>query len=227
MILTFWGTERFKQNHHAQTHDAHHASPHESPLLMTLPLVILAILSIFGGYIGVAPALSSVVGLHTDNKFEHFLEPSVSTFKPGETGAEQANTTQGAVTPEGGHDIGMERFFTLLSILLAIGGLIFGIRFFSRTPLWKPPPVLENKYYVDEFYDNAVVNPIEQTSRHILWKVVDVKIIDGFVNGIALRIAGLAEILRYTQNGFTRNYAAVILIGAIVVIGYFGFLAFR
>jgi hypothetical protein len=57
--------------------------------------------------------------------------------------------------------------------------------------------------------------------------VVDVKIIDGFVNWIAQRIAGLADILRYTQNGFTRNYAAVILIGAIVVIGYFGFLAMR
>src|SRR5262245_30512879 len=228
MILTFWGSERFKQNHQAQTQNHHHnARPHESPLLMLLPLILLAILSIIGGYIGISPALSSMVGVHVDNKFEHFLEPSVSTFKPGETGAEQTNTAQTAVTHEGGHDVLTERLFTFLSILLAGAGLIFGVCFFNRSPLWKPPPILENKYYVDEFYDNAVVNPIEQTSRHILWKVVDVKIIDGFVNWIALRIAGLADILRYTQSGFTRNYAAVILIGAIVVIGYFGFLAFR
>ena len=228
MILTFWGSERFKQNHQAQKHDAHHhASPHESPLLMTLPLVILAILSIFGGYIGVSPALSSMVGLHTENKFEHFLEPAVAKYTPSEAGADQANSAHGAATQEGGHDVLTERIFTFLSILLAGAGLVFGVWFFNRSPLWKPPPVLENKYYVDEFYDNAVVNPIEQTSRHVLWKVVDVKIIDGFVNWIALRIAGLADILRYTQNGFTRNYAAVILIGAIVVIGYFGFLAFR
>ncbi|MCI0664101.1 MAG: NADH-quinone oxidoreductase subunit L [Acidobacteria bacterium] len=228
MVLTFWGSERFKQNHHAQTHDAHHhATPHESPLLMTLPLVLLAILSIFGGYVGVPPALSSMVGLHSDNKFEHFLEPSVATYKTGEADADQASSAKGAAAHEGGHDFGAERLFTFLSILLAVAGLSFGVWVFNRNPLWKPPPVLENKYYVDEFYDNAVVNPIEQTSRHILWKVVDVKFIDGFVNWIAQKIAGLADILRYTQNGFTRNYAAVILIGAIVIIGYFGFLAMR
>jgi NADH-quinone oxidoreductase subunit L len=230
MVLTFWGNERFTKNHHAHAQDHHHATPHESPILMTAPLVILALLSIIGGYVGVPPALSSMVGLHTDNKFEHFLEPAVAKYNPGqagEAGAGQAHNAPGTATQEGGHDFGTERFFTFFSVLLAAAGLGFAIRYFHRNPLWKPPPVLENKWYVDEFYDNAIVNPIEQTSRHILWKVIDVKIIDGFVNWIARGIAGIADVLRYTQNGFTRNYAAVILIGAIVVIGYFGFLAMR
>ena len=195
---------------------------------MTAPLIILAMLSIAGGYVGVPAALGG------SNQFEHFLEPAIAKVEPEtatHTGAALAPVmaqaeSRGAVAGaqsahEGGHDVETERMFTAISSILAIMGLAFGLVFFIRNPLWRAPKLLEDKYRVDEFYDATVVGPVENLSRDGLWKVVDVKIIDGLVNGVARLFAALAGALRYTQTGFARNYAAVILLGAIVVIGYF------
>ncbi|HEY9431648.1 MAG TPA: NADH-quinone oxidoreductase subunit L [Blastocatellia bacterium] len=255
MVMTFWGRERFteaRDGHHADAGHAsgghgdahgHHGRPHESGWLMTVPLIILAILSIFGGYVGVPAALS----MGRPNYFEDFLKESVAQLEPatathaaappaavmaqsephGATPAPEshgAGATAGATAQtahEGGHDIETERLFTAISSALALLGLGFGLRFFSRNPLWRAPKLLEDKYRVDEFYDATVVGPVESLSRDGLWKVVDVKIIDGIVNGVARLFAALAGALRYTQTGFARNYAAVILLGAIIVIGYF------
>ena len=116
---------------------------------------------------------------------------------------------------------------TGLSVVLGLLGIGIGFAVFNRKPLQAMPALLENKYYVDELYEASVIEPIEHTSRSFLWKVVDVKLIDGFVNGVARVFAGAAGILRYTQTGFARSYAAVILLGAIIVIGYFGYIALR
>jgi NADH-quinone oxidoreductase subunit L len=210
---------------------------------MTVPLIILAMLSIVGGYIGVPAALGG------KNHFEHFLEPAIAKFEPassvqGAHGAPAASESHGAApaaephgsaagesqaaaSHEGGHDVGTERMFTAISSVVAILGILFGLWFFKRDPLWRAPKLLEDKYRVDELYDETVVGPIEHLSRDGLWKFVDVKIIDGFVNGVARLFAELAGALRYTQSGFARNYAAVILVGAIIVIGYFGYAALR
>jgi len=255
MVMTFWGRERFTEarngNHagaghasggHGDAH-GHHGRPHESGWLMTVPLIILAILSIFGGYVGVPAALS----MGRPNYFERFLKESVAQSEPATAthaaappaavmaqseshGATPAPESHGAGAPagapaqtahEGGHDIETERLFTAISSALALLGLAFGLVFFKRNPLWRAPKLLEDKYRVDEFYDATVVGPVESLSRDGLWKVVDVKIIDGLVNGVARLFAALASALRYTQTGFARNYAAVILLGAIIVIGYF------
>jgi len=228
MVMTFWGQERFGQDRaHDHGHDAHPHKPHESPAVMWLPLALLAVLSVFGGLVGVPPALSSLVGLHSENQFEHFLEPAVARITPG------AHTGSGPFTPtpteahgaaaasEAAHDVSGERWFTVISIIVALIGLGFGWVLFTKRPVREMPRVLENKYYVDEIYDAAVITPIEAGSRHVLWKIVDVKLIDGFVNGVASTFAFLGNALRTTQTGLARNYAAVILIGAIVVIGYF------
>ncbi|HKE05459.1 MAG TPA: NADH-quinone oxidoreductase subunit L [Blastocatellia bacterium] len=245
MVMTFWGGERFREphdDHHAESGHGHgghggghHGRPHESGWLMTAPLIILAMLSIVGGYVGVPPALGG------SNYFEKFLEPAIAKREAANyVGATpiavmaQAESHGAAAAPEsrvaaadsqtaheGDHDVRTERLFTLISSVLAIFGLATGWVFFNRKPLWRAPKLLEDKYRVDELYDESVVEPIEQLSRDGLWKVVDVKIIDGFVNGVARMFAQLAGALRYTQTGFARNYAAVILIGAIVVIGYF------
>jgi NADH-quinone oxidoreductase subunit L len=245
MVLTFWGRERFNSDHksahgHESSDHVHHGKPHESPALMWGPLVILAILSILGGYVGVPPALSSLVGLPDVNKIEHFLEPAIARVDghTSSAGADAGATASGVgalasgtvvqnATHEGGHDTHLELIFTLLSITVATIGILYSFRYFKRNPLWKPPRLLEEKYNVDEFYDATIVNPIEQTSRHVLWGFFDVKVIDGFVNLIARVFAGLADAMRYMQTGYARNYAAVILIGAILVIGYFGYIALR
>jgi len=83
------------------------------------------------------------------------------------------------------------------------------------------PRLLENKYYVDEAYDAAVINPINSGSREGLWKVFDVGVIDGLVNGVARGAAGLGGVVRRMQLGFVRSYAAIILFGALVVVAYF------
>lgn len=240
MVMTFWGGERFteaRDDHHAGAGHAssghgdnhgHHGRPHESGWLMTAPLIILAMLSILGGYVGVPAALGG------SNDFEKFLKPAIAQLDGHSTAthagaastavmakAESQGATSAAESHEGHHDVGTERLFTAISSVLALLGLAFGFVFFSRNPLWRAPKLLEDKYRVDELYDATVVAPVESLSRHGLWKVVDVKIIDGFVNGVARLFANLADTLRYTQTGFARNYAAVILFGAIIVIGYF------
>jgi NADH-quinone oxidoreductase subunit L len=232
MVMTFWGRERFTEPHndHRAGHatgghgggHGHHGRPHESGWLMTMPLIILAMLAIAGGYVGVPASLGG------SNQFEHFLEPAVAKIEPATAthdGAAiapvMAQAESHGAAHEGGHDVGTERLFTGISSALALLGLAFGLVFFKRNPLWRAPKLLEDKYRVDEFYDATVVGPIENLSRDGLWKVVDVKIIDGIVNGVARLFAALAGALRYTQTGFARNYAAVILLGAIIVIGYF------
>jgi NADH-quinone oxidoreductase subunit L len=253
MVMTFFGGERFAEahdDHHAASGHAsgghggghgddhgHHGRPHESGWLMTVPLVILAMLSLVGGYVGVPEALS----MGRPNYFEDFLKPAVAQFDPGTAihagsattdliaraephaaaPAVEARVATAEAEHKSGHDVETERLFTAVSSALALFGLAFGLAFFNRNPLWRAPKLLEDKYRVDELYDATIVSPVENLSRDGLWKIVDVKIIDGIVNGVARLFAALAGALRYTQTGFTRNYAAVILFGAIIVIGYF------
>ena len=108
-----------------------------------------------------------------------------------------------------------------ISVVLGLLGIAIGWAIFKKNPLKDMPDVLEHKWYVDEIYEDVLINPIEKTSRNFLWKFIDVKVIDGYVNGLAGSFSALAGILRTTQTGFARSYAAVILAGAIVVIGYF------
>jgi NADH-quinone oxidoreductase subunit L len=237
-------------------HDpGHHGKPHESPPVMWVPLAILALLSLIGGWIGWPASMGG------SNHFEHFLEPAIARVEGESHGASRmipsnqiaaggvprqstpppahpasgdsisterpaTDASQGAIAKaEENHDNSAELTLTAISVILGLLGIGIGWLLFLRNPLRQMPQLLENKYYVDELYETVIINPIEQTSRHFLWKIVDVKIIDGIVNGVAKGFAVIADTLRYTQSGFARSYAAVILLGAIVVIGYFGYIA--
>ncbi|MFZ4628490.1 MAG: NADH-quinone oxidoreductase subunit L [Blastocatellia bacterium] len=236
MVLTFFGESRFghahakegKGGHDAHDHGGHesHGTPHESPAVMWVPLAVLAVLSIVGGFVGVPAALGG------SNHFEHFLEPVIAHVAPHEgaaatQGAHDAHGAGGAAGAEEHHDVATERLLTGISVLLGFLGIGIGFAVFRRHPLRRMPKLLEEKYYVDEAYEASVIQPLETTSRDFLWKGVDVRVIDGAVNGVARSFAGAANLLRYTQTGSSRNYAAVILIGAIILIGYFGYMATR
>jgi NADH-quinone oxidoreductase subunit L len=80
--------------------------------------------------------------------------------------------------------------------------------------------LLLNKYYVDETYDAAIVNPVAQGSREILWRGIDVGIIDGAVNGMARMVQGAGSVLKNVQNGLARSYAAWILVGVVAILIY-------
>ena len=94
---------------------------------------------------------------------------------------------------------------------------------FNRQPLRQMPRLLENKYYVDEMYDAAIIKPIHVVSREGLWKIFDVGVIDGFLHTLGGAVIDLGRTFRYMQFGFLRGYAAIILAGALIIIGYFAY----
>ena len=253
MVMTFWSKERFAEGHtaHEHAHGDDHAAhkPHESPLSMTIPLIVLAILSTVGGLVGVPYALSSMVGGHPHNYFEETLAPVISKAPaPDAHGAEPAkdvhwespppHETDGkpAFAPTGEastqsaehaahspEEIRTERLLTLVSVLIAFTGIGIGWVLFNRKPLREMPRLLEHKYYVDEVYDTAVITPIHVVSREGLWKIFDVGVIDGFLHTLGRSVVDLGRSFRYMQFGFLRGYAAIILAGALIIIGYFAY----
>ena len=235
MVLTFWGGERFKDAHAADHHDAHHSDDHagdhghhggpprESPLSMTLPLIVLAIGAVFAGYLGVPEGLT---GGKIPNYFERLLEPSIAHAVPSAEHAMPQPHGETTTEPAPSHgqaaeDHGLEWTLTIVSVIIALAGMGIGWVWFNRKPLWQPPRLLEEKYRVDEVYDAAVVQPIKTGSTRVLWKFIDVGIIDGAVNGAGHLASMFGGAIRYLQSGLARGYVAVVVLGALLVIGYF------
>jgi NADH-quinone oxidoreductase subunit L len=81
--------------------------------------------------------------------------------------------------------------------------------------------MLQNKYYVDEIYDATLVQPIRIVSEEALWKVVDIKLIDGAVNGVGQTVAGSSDRVRRLQTGSVRAYAASVFFGVVMILGYY------
>jgi NADH-quinone oxidoreductase subunit L len=199
IFLTFFGKERY---------DEHHVHVHESPWSMLGPLVILALLSIVGGWLA-APTLWG----GTDY-FTAFLSPVFGH-------AEVPPVFDEAAAQQ------LEWVLAGVAVFSALLGLAVAYWLYLKQPQ-KPERIarsigpvyttLWNKYYVDEIYAAVVVGPLMWLSRNILWKVVDVEIIDGAVNGIAHGAREVGDISRHTQSGNTRSYAVWVVIGAIVII---------
>lgn len=225
MVMTFWGTPRYDtSSHHSRL------TPHESPAVMYVPLIILALLSVFGGLIGVPYALSSGA---IPNVFERTLEPVIAQYYLNH---HEPMASEVAVIPhrqpqnqlesqDGNEEVRAERFFIFVSILIAVTGLGLGWALFHKKPLRIMPKILERKYYVDEIYDFALVKSTRNISREGLWKLFDLELIDGIVNGIGRSMASMGALFRYIQSGFVRGYAAIILLGALALIGYFTYYA--
>ncbi|MBK7255540.1 MAG: NADH-quinone oxidoreductase subunit L [Ignavibacteria bacterium] len=203
IALTFYGKPRY---------DEKHVHPHESPSTMTLPLVILAFLSVTGGLIG----LPHFTGL--PNILEHWLEP---VFK-------NAQSVLISIHPESEHSTAVELFLVVLSVAIASASVIYSFRKFSKQEKFEPESgigkVLENKYYVDEAYDTLIVNPIQKTSSNFLWKIFDIKIIDGAVNGIAKYISNISFDWRKLQTGVIQDYTTISVAGVIIIIVYLLFI---
>lgn len=193
MVLTFWNGERFDSKQGPP--------PRESPPSMWIPLVVLALGAALSGWLGVSEGLS---GGRIPNVVEHLLEPAVA---------------QVAGPHSAGH--GVERILTGVSSLIAIGGILLGFYWFKSRPLWKAPRLLEEKYRVDEIYNAAIVQPVMRLSDRVLWRFFDVRVIDGAVNGSGRLAAGAGSVLRNLQSGLARGYVAVVVLGALLLIGYF------
>jgi NADH-quinone oxidoreductase subunit L len=254
MVMTFWGSERFREKHGNHAGDHGHngtVEPHESPWIMTVPLIVLAALSTVGGFIGVSYALSSFVSNKDLNVIEHTLEPVVAkapngvgretkagspqllSTPPRETAAAPPVHELGPLEIAGEHEnhsaeeISAERWLALTSIIIALAGLAIGWFTFQKRPLLQFPRILENKYYVDEIYDAALIHPIEAGSREGLWKIFDVGVIDGLLHSIGEAVTEAGRLGRYLQAGLVRGYAAIILFGALVLIAFFAYFSFQ
>jgi NADH-quinone oxidoreductase subunit L len=251
MVMTFWGKERFRETHPAHDDHADHdhgpVEPHESPWVMTVPLIILAVLSTVGGFIGVPYAMSSLVVDKDVNVIEHTLEPvvahiPVATHAASESHGEEAPpaeiqgtapttepSTAPAATAHAAHsseEISAERMLAVGSVIIALLGIGAGWLIFQKRPLLQMPRLLENKYYVDEIYDATLIRPIEAVSREGFWKLFDVGVLDGLLHSIGEAVTEAGRLARYLQAGFVRGYAMIILVGALILIGLFAYLGY-
>ena len=115
----------------------------------------------------------------------------------------------------------------MVSIVIAFLGLGLGWIVFQRRPLLQMPRILENKYYVDEIYDATLIRPVEGISREGFWKIIDKGVIDGGLHSIGDAVTEAGRFARHLQAGFVRGYAAIILLGALILIGLFAYLGYR
>jgi NADH-quinone oxidoreductase subunit L len=216
MVMTFHGGNRTGEQ------EADHL--HEAPLTMTVPLMALAVLSVFGGWINVPVALhEGWVGLFgalpMSEWLHHWLEPIVG--RATEIRAEHVGPFHEA-SPIGGGELTWATLSTVLAAaVVGTAFVMLGKR--EVTPAHDAPEptgfrkVLYHKWYVDELYDRVVVRPIVGGSR-FLWKVVDAGIVDGIVNltgGIA-KVFGMAGSM--VQTGAVNTYAFILTVGVVLIL---------
>ena len=185
-----------------------HAHPaHESPAVMSVPLVILAIFAIGVGFVGFPPEHGA---------YHRFVEAVF--VMPGAMVAHAAPP---------GELVAM----ALVSLLIAVAGVLTATWFYR----WRPElpdrlaaqyptayRILLNKYYVDEIYDALFVEPIKRGAVW-LWRRFDEPVVDGSVNGVGAIVRTGSILLRYLQTGYVMNYVLSFILGVVVILGYVAF----
>ncbi len=205
LYMTFYGEQ--KTNPKAKDH------VHESPWVITLPLVVLAGLATVGGLIGIPHAIDIA---HVGNKLNAFLAPVF-------------HHSQELYKIEAHGSASTEIILMVFSVAIALAGIGFATVMYMKDPSLpgkftaKFPTlhrVVFNKWYVDEIYDTLFVNSTKKLGI-FCWKGFDVKVVDGIVNGIAKLVGALSSVLRYTQSGLFTNYALTMVLGTVVMLAIF------
>jgi NADH-quinone oxidoreductase subunit L len=205
LYMTFFGDYRGAKadahGHGSHGHDEHgHGEPHESPMVMLVPLMILALLSLVGGLVGIG------------NRFEHFLAP---VFGSAEVGEAASRAT--------------ELLLMGVSVAVAFSGWLLAYLLYYKRPEL-PQKIADSlggfyeavvhKYYIDELYAAVFVKPLIDGSTRILWQGVDRKIIDAAVNDAGDGARHASDEVRHMQSGNIRSYAGWIAAGSAVVIAF-------
>jgi NADH-quinone oxidoreductase subunit L len=196
---------------------------------MAFALIVLALGSVLAGYVGVpghnligtwlAPSFGA------DPRFA-MAQAQGAASAPGQEPAADAAAEGAEAHDEAALEV------TLMVVSSAIALLGIGLAAFiwlkrreiaaemarRFQPMYR---LLLNKYYVDEIYDAAIVRPIEVGSREALWQGFDVKVVDGAVNGMGAIVAGGAWVLRRLQTGSVRAYAGSVILGVVLILGYY------
>jgi NADH-quinone oxidoreductase subunit L len=223
---TFFGPEHFEE--HADMHDHgaavhthagshavmvadheenHKHGIHESPWIMLFPLVVLAILSVIGGWIGIPAAM----GGH--NEIEHFLDPVFAN-----------SAKEVAVTNASGS---LELILSAVSVLTAFVGIFFAYLFYCKKPgtasaLAQRAPALYNlvinKFYIDEIYSALITTPLLMFTRLVLGGIVDGGLVNGSAAAAVATTRGFSSLVRRVQSGNIRSYAGWLALGAAAVL---------
>jgi NADH-quinone oxidoreductase subunit L len=197
-FLTFLGQD-YAVNPANPAYLARHEHVHDPPPAMASALVVLAIGSVAAGWLAFG------------GRFEHFLH-----LPAHEATAEPSNR--------------LETALMIVSSVVALAGI--GIAWFlfvrSRDAASRIAErfagisrLLAHKYYVDEIYDALIVQPLRILSEEGLWKWLDVRVVDGAVNGAGVLVARAAAVMRRAQTGSVRAYAASLFLGLVLILGYY------
>jgi NADH-quinone oxidoreductase subunit L len=228
LFMTFYGESRV--DHHTEQHI------HESPKVMTVPLMVLAVGSVLAGYIGLPKWLGP-------NLFEHWLEPVFEPVQAVAASAEEAAH----------HSASLEIGMAAVSVGIAVIGFLIAYTTYAKksdlaervsTRVKGLYQAVLNKWYVDELYDALFVNRAKDLGRG-LWRF-DSRVVDGLVNETAVGtvqsavgsgwwdrwiVDGLVRFaggfvktaswpIRLSETGYTQNYALVMVVGVLVLVGY-------
>jgi NADH-quinone oxidoreductase subunit L len=188
---------------------------------MTVPLMLLAVLSVIGGFVQV-PLMQG------GQRLDAFLEPVFADLARVGGAAAHGAAAAGHGAAHAVHDPTQEIALMVISLAIALAGIFVAHRFYVKDPQaphrlaervksWYD--LLWNKYWVDEIYDARIVQPIVRLSNR-LWKEVDNAVVDGAVNGIGKKIEQGAAWLRLAQTGYVQTYALILTMGMVVVFGY-------
>jgi NADH-quinone oxidoreductase subunit L len=188
LFITFSGKFR-------GTHDQEHHL-HESPSTMTIPLIILAVLSVIGGFVGIPEAI-----MEGGDKLAAFLSPVI---KPHE-GTPVSHSTE----------YGLMALSTVLVIVMIIAAW-FKFRNYQRSEATGFGKVLENKWYVDELYEKAIVNPLNKFAG-ILNSIIEKYVVDGIVNGVGRLVNYGSRQLRLLQSGQVGSYVLLMVLSILVI----------
>jgi NADH-quinone oxidoreductase subunit L len=222
VFMAFYGKPRLDE------HVAKHV--HESPPVMIIPLAVLAVLSLVGGWIGIPPSLGG------GEWFQEFLAPvfksSVLVAVHHQAGGLSfVGLAQAAEGLAHGEELSLEWALMGVSLGVAIVGISLAYYLYLKNP--EAPGkiagtfktfyrIIANKYYMDEIYDAIFVQPIRRGSEW-LWHSVDDNVIDGTANGAGRLCTGLSAILKRLQTGYVQNYAIWMLVGTVLLIAYYLF----
>ncbi len=198
IFMTFFGDSRVDSD------KEHHI--HESPAVMTIPLIVLAILATVGGWVNLPD------GILWGNAFVRFLAPVIGTFKP--------------ILEEGEISRSLPLAAPIIGILLAYILYIRlpGLPFLLAWRLKPAYDLLLNKYYIDEVYNLIVTRPLFWISENILNRAIDEYAIDGTAEGIGLAVQTGGQVARRAETGNVQHYAFVYLLGALGIVAYYLFL---
>lgn len=201
MALTFWGQSRVEK----------HVHPHESPPIMWIPLVALAVLSVAAGWIGIPHVIGAVLPGHPTNLLEHWLHSSVASI-PGLQTA----------------DPRLEWALMGASVVLALSSAYFAYFIYGKKPVLAENiknkistahHIIYNKYFVDEAYFGYIINPLVEGSKR-LWYYVDVRVIDKATYLISDLVREAGDLGKTIQSGNMQQYLLYVMVGVAVIFSF-------